>query len=57
LRYSAPFSVGPDLTHVASRARIAGGMLENNTANMAAWVTHAQSLKPGSLMPTNPVHG
>jgi hypothetical protein len=43
-------SAGPDLTHVASRARIAGGMLENDTANMAAWVTHAQSLKPGSLM-------
>ena len=47
-------SVGPDLTHVASRARIAGGMLENNKANLSAWVTHAQSLKPGSRMPDLP---
>ena len=44
-------TVGPDLTHVASRRLIAGGMLRNNTANMYAWVTHAQSLKPGSWMP------
>jgi len=44
-------SVGPDLTHLGSRERIAGGMLENNKANLTAWVTHAQSLKPGSLMP------
>jgi cytochrome c oxidase subunit 2 len=44
-------TVGPDLTHVASRRYIAGGFLENNTANLAAWVTHAQSLKPGAGMP------
>jgi cytochrome c oxidase subunit 2 len=44
-------SVGPDLTHVASRGTIAGGMLPNNIANLHAWATHAQSLKPGSEMP------
>ncbi|HEX3596286.1 MAG TPA: c-type cytochrome [Polyangiaceae bacterium] len=44
-------NVGPDLTHVASRHRIAGGALENDTANLAAWITHAQSLKPGCQMP------
>ncbi len=43
--------VGPDLTHVGSRRPIAGGMLENNVANLGAWVTHAQSLKPGAQMP------
>jgi cytochrome c oxidase subunit II len=43
--------VGPDLTHVGSRKRIAGGMLVNNRANLQAWITHAQSLKPGSQMP------
>lgn len=43
--------IGPDLTHVGSRRYIAGGMLPNNTANLAAWITHAQSLKPGSQMP------
>lgn len=44
-------SVGPDLTHLASRMRIAGGALPNNDATLAAWVTHAQSLKPGARMP------
>jgi cytochrome c oxidase subunit 2 len=43
--------VGPELTHVGSRNRIAGGMLKNDTANLEAWVTHAQSLKPGAQMP------
>jgi cytochrome c oxidase subunit 2 len=44
-------TVGPDLTHLASRQTIAGGMLPNNIANLHAWVTHAQSLKPGAEMP------
>jgi cytochrome c oxidase subunit II len=44
-------SVGPDLTHVASRGTIAGGMLPNHIANLHAWATHAQSLKPGAQMP------
>jgi cytochrome c oxidase subunit 2 len=44
-------TVGPDLTHVATRRLIAGGMLNNDTANLTAWVTHAQALKPGSEMP------
>ena len=43
--------VGPELTHFASRQTIAGGMLPNNTANLSAWVTHAQALKPGAQMP------
>ena len=43
--------VGPDLTHLASRRRIAGNELANNTANLSAWVTHAQSLKPSAQMP------
>ncbi|HEX6212647.1 MAG TPA: cytochrome c oxidase subunit II [Methylomirabilota bacterium] len=43
--------VGPELTHLASRRRIAGGMLWNRRADLQAWVTHAQSLKPGAQMP------
>jgi cytochrome c oxidase subunit 2 len=43
--------VGPDLTHLASRRRIAGNELENNTAELSAWVTHAQALKPYAKMP------
>lgn len=45
-------AVGPDLTHLGSRARIAGGAFANTTANLSAWVTDAQSLKPGSQMPS-----
>jgi cytochrome c oxidase subunit 2 len=48
---AAQGKVGPDLTHVASRRYLAGGTLPNNAANLEAWVTHAQSLKPASRMP------
>jgi cytochrome c oxidase subunit 2 len=44
-------TIGPDLTHLASRGMIAGA-LPNDTADLAAWVTHAQSLKPGARMPS-----
>lgn len=43
--------VGPDLTHFGSRRELAANMLPNNDANLMAWVTHAQSLKDGSMMP------
>lgn len=44
-------SVAPDLTHLASRQYIGTDSLPNNTAYLEAWVTHAQSLEPGVLMP------
>ena len=44
-------TVGPDLTHLASRATIASGSYPNNAGYLSAWVTHAQSLKPGAAMP------
>jgi cytochrome c oxidase subunit 2 len=44
-------SVGPDLTHLASRHGSAAHTLPNNTAHLAAWVIHAQSCKPGAQMP------
>lgn len=43
--------VGPDLTHVGARMRLAG-LLPNDTAAVEAWVTHAQSLKPHAQMPS-----
>ena len=49
--------VGPDLTHVASRSTIAAGMLPNNTGSLAGWILNAQSFKPGSRMPPNPMSG
>lgn len=44
-------SVAPDLTHLASRQGLAANTLVNDTANLEAWVTHAQTLKPGAKMP------
>ncbi|MGH9522963.1 MAG: c-type cytochrome, partial [Terriglobales bacterium] len=43
--------VAPDLTHIGSRQFIAANSFKNDTANLEAWVTHAQSLKPGNEMP------
>ncbi|HEX5539475.1 MAG TPA: cytochrome c, partial [Methylophilaceae bacterium] len=44
-------NLGPDLTHLASRGTIAAGELPNNAATRAAWITGAQTLKPGCSMP------
>lgn len=43
--------VGPDLTHIASRQGLAANAFPNDTADLEAWVTHAQSLKPEVGMP------
>jgi cytochrome c oxidase subunit 2 len=43
--------VGPDLTHVAGRATLAAGTLSNTPGNLAAWISNAPSLKPGTPMP------
>lgn len=43
--------VAPDLTHLASRQYIASNSYPNDKAYLEAWITHAQSLKPGAQMP------
>jgi len=43
--------VAPDLTHFGSRQYLAANSFPNNDAYLEAWVTHAQSLKPGAQMP------
>lgn len=43
--------VAPDLTHIGSRQMIASDSFPNNDAYLEAWITHAQSLKPGAQMP------
>lgn len=45
---------GPDLTHVGNLRYLAANVFPNNDAYLAAWITHAQSLKPGALMPDLP---
>jgi cytochrome c oxidase subunit 2 len=43
--------LGPDLTHFGSRTTLAGGLLANTAANVAAWVRDPGALKPGAKMP------
>ncbi|MGE5188440.1 MAG: cytochrome c oxidase subunit II [Gemmatimonadota bacterium] len=44
-------TLGPDLTHVASRRSIAAGTLPNGVASLARWVADPQADKPGNKMP------
>jgi cytochrome c oxidase subunit 2 len=44
--------VAPDLTHVGSRLTLAAGTLPNTLGNLEGWIANAQSLKPGTTMPT-----
>ena len=43
--------VGPDLTHVGSRGKIASGTLQNTAADLARWLRDPQHIKPGNPMP------
>ena len=47
--------VGPDLTHLASRRTIAAGSLPNDRGRLTAWIVDPQRIKPGALMPPNPL--
>lgn len=41
---------GPDLTHVASRRKIAAGILPNDSSAMARWLHDPQEVKPANRM-------
>jgi cytochrome c oxidase subunit II len=43
--------VGPDLTHVASRATLASGAIPNDPPHLAEWIRDPQHVKPGNKMP------
>jgi cytochrome c oxidase subunit 2 len=45
-------TVGPDLTHLASRRTIAAGAMPMSEGNLYGWVEDPQSLKPATKMPT-----
>ncbi len=47
----AQATIGPDLTHIASRKEIGGGVLQNSTDNLRLWMKNPQAIKPGSKMP------
>ena len=43
--------LGPDLTHIGSRMRIGSEIMPNDPAHLEAWITRAQTFKPGAQMP------
>jgi cytochrome c oxidase subunit 2 len=43
--------IGPDLTHVGSRRRIAAETLPNDPESLEQWIGHAGRFKPGVHMP------
>lgn len=43
--------VAPDLTHLASRTILGGGVSENTPDNLRLWLADPQEVKPGALMP------
>ena len=53
----AAATLGPDLTHVASRQSIAAGTLPNNPQSMAAWIRNPAAHKPGTRMPPSQLSG
>jgi cytochrome c oxidase subunit II len=52
---SAAGTLGPDLTHVASRRGIAAGMMPTTRGSLAAWIADPQTIKPGNNMPMVPM--
>jgi cytochrome c oxidase subunit 2 len=44
--------IGPNLTHVASRTTIAGGLYPNDAKHLALWIKNSRAMKPGVIMPT-----
>jgi cytochrome c oxidase subunit 2 len=49
---AAEGTIGPDLTHLAGRATLAAGILPNDRAALVRWITQAETIKPGSRMPS-----
>ena len=49
--------VGPDLTHIGSRRKIAAETLPNTTGALAGWILDPQRQKPGTQMPPNALRG
>jgi cytochrome c oxidase subunit 2 len=52
---SANGKVGPDLTHLASRATLAAATLPNTLDALGSWIANPQAEKPGAKMPQIPM--
>jgi cytochrome c oxidase subunit 2 len=44
-------TIGPNLTHLASRTALASEEIPNNPRELAAWLRNPQAIKPGARMP------
>jgi len=54
---NATSDLGPDLTHVASRATLAAGSVPNTRGWLLGWISDPQHIKPGALMPATQMTG
>ncbi|CAM3529512.1 cytochrome-c oxidase [Bordetella sputigena] len=44
-------TLGPDLTHLASRPLLAAGAIANTPGNLAQWISQPGTMKPATTMP------
>ncbi len=54
---TASGTIGPDLTHIASRRSLAAGLLPNSKGYLAGWILDPQHIKPGNKMPGTDLSG
>jgi cytochrome c oxidase subunit II len=52
---NASGTIGPDLTHIASRLELAAGSVPNVPGYLQGWIMDPQSIKPGTQMPASPL--
>ena len=48
---SVAANAAPDLTHIAGRQILGGGVLSNTETNLSRWLKNPQAVKPGCFMP------
>ena len=54
---AAAGTIGPDLTHIASRRTVGAATLPNDAAALERWIGHTADVKPGVKMPSFGVLG
>jgi len=54
---NASGTIGPDLTHIASRLSLAAATIPNSRGYLAGWILDPQHIKPGNRMPATNLSG
>jgi cytochrome c oxidase subunit 2 len=52
---TADGQLGPDLTHFGSRETLGAGVAPNDPGWLGGWIANSQTIKPGNLMPPQPL--